>query len=129
MTLIGQGVMNSGDNCISPSCADDILIGVNTNCVLSADNTNNEFDLCAATGSTPLMRGSLAATALALTVNGTLATAGYTVSTLPASAPQAVVGAHAYVTDALSCTFLAGLTGGGSAFCPVVYNGTAWIGG
>lgn len=51
-------------------------------------------------------------------------TKGYTVSTLPAG----VVGMTAYVIDATSCTFLGTLTGGGSAYCPVTYNGTAWVG-
>jgi hypothetical protein len=50
---------------------------------------------------------------------------GYTVSTLPAASE----GALAYVTDAVACTFLATLTGGGSTVCPVFYNGTAWVGG
>jgi hypothetical protein len=49
---------------------------------------------------------------------------GYTVSTLPAGN----TGDNAYVTDAVACTFLATLTGGGSTVCPVFYNGTAWVG-
>lgn len=135
VTAIGEGVLCGSvcgapnDSCLSPSCTFDILIGVGDNCVLSADNISNEFDLCAASGATPLLRGSLDASKLSLQVNGTVATAGYTVATLPAAAPQAVIGARAYVTDALACTFLATLTGGGSAFCPVVYNGSAWIAG
>lgn len=48
----------------------------------------------------------------------------YTVATLPA-APGA--GAHAYVGDATACSFGGSLTGGGSIFCPVSYNGSAWI--
>ena len=55
-----------------------------------------------------------------------IATPGYTVSTLPSGMPT---GARAYVTDANTCTFLGALTGGGSTFCPVVYNGSAWVGG
>lgn len=51
---------------------------------------------------------------------------GYTVAALPASPPT---GSIAYVTDAIACTFLASLTGGGSTFCPVSYNGSAWVGG
>lgn len=51
---------------------------------------------------------------------------GYTVSTLPASPPK---GSIAYVTDAVTCTFLGALTGGGSTYCPVSYNGSAWTGG
>lgn len=135
LTVLGEGVLcgslcgGPNDSCISPSCSFDILIGVGANCALSADNVNNEFDVCAASGSTPLMRGSLDASKLTLQVNGTLSTAGYTVATLPAAAPQAVIGARAYVTDALACTFLGALTGGGSTFCPVEYNGSAWIAG
>jgi hypothetical protein len=49
---------------------------------------------------------------------------GYTVATLPASPGT---GAMAYVTDAVACTFLAGITGGAATFCPVIYNGTAWV--
>jgi hypothetical protein len=49
----------------------------------------------------------------------------YTVSTLPSG----YKGARAYVTDATSCTFLGSLTGGSSTFCPVIYNGSAWVGG
>lgn len=50
----------------------------------------------------------------------------YTVAKLPAGT---VTGSRASVTDATSCTFMGTLTGGGSTFCPVVYNGTAWVGG
>lgn len=57
---------------------------------------------------------------------GTAILSGYTVSTLPASP---TTGAQAYVTDAVACTFLASVTGGGSAFCPVIWNGSAWQGG
>lgn len=51
---------------------------------------------------------------------------GFTVSTLPASPPT---GSYAYVTDAVACTFLSSLTGGGSTFCPVNFNGASWVGG
>ena len=50
---------------------------------------------------------------------------GYTVLTLPAG----VKGQRAYVTDAISCPFLGAVTGGGSTFCPVVFNGSEWVGG
>jgi hypothetical protein len=50
---------------------------------------------------------------------------GYTVLTLPAG----VKGQRAYVTDAISCLFLGAVTGGGSTFCPVVFNGSEWVGG
>lgn len=50
---------------------------------------------------------------------------GYTVATLPAG----VTGARAHVTDAVACTFMGALTGGGAVVCPVFYNGSAWVGG
>ncbi|MDE2102987.1 MAG: hypothetical protein KGL39_37430 [Patescibacteria group bacterium] len=56
---------------------------------------------------------------------GTIKTRGYTVGTLPSG----VIGMHAYVTDATSCTFLGALTGGGSTVCPVFFDGTSWKGG
>lgn len=56
----------------------------------------------------------------------TVITKSYTVAGLPASPGT---GARAQVTDATSCTFLGTLTGGGSTFCPSVYNGATWIGG
>lgn len=59
-----------------------------------------------------------------VTLNTPIKRKGYTVSTLPTGS----VGDAAYVTDAVVCTFLATLTGGGSAWCPVGFNGTAWVG-
>ena len=58
-------------------------------------------------------------------VTGTLALEleGYTVATLPAG----TLGDRAYVTDAVSPTFLGTLTGGGSVKCPVFFNGTSWV--
>ena len=48
-----------------------------------------------------------------------------TVSALPAG----VAGAQAVVSDALTCTLNGALTGGHSTYCPVYYNGSAWVGG
>jgi hypothetical protein len=48
---------------------------------------------------------------------------GYTVATLPAG----TVGDTAYVTDALTPTFLVAAVGGGAVVSPVFYNGAAWI--
>ncbi len=61
-----------------------------------------------------------------LTATGTIKLAGFTVAGLPGSP---TTGMQAYVTDAVACTFLATVTGGGSAFCPVIWNGSAWQGG
>jgi hypothetical protein len=51
---------------------------------------------------------------------------GYLVSALPATA---VAGTRVHVTDAVSCTFGATPTGGGSVFCPVVRTDAAWVAG
>lgn len=58
--------------------------------------------------------------------SGPVKPGGYTVKTLPV-APG--TGARAYVTDAVTCTFGGELKGGGSAYCPVTFNGMAWQGG
>jgi hypothetical protein len=58
-----------------------------------------------------------------LDVYGTIKTLGYTVATLPTG----VVGARAYVTDALTPTFGATVVTGGAVTIPVFYNGTNWI--
>ena len=54
-----------------------------------------------------------------------IGTPGYTVSALP----RGTRGQRAYVIDSRSCSFLGPPTGGGSTFCPVIYNGSAWVGG
>ena len=48
---------------------------------------------------------------------------GYTVATLPTG----VTGNTAYVTDALTPTYLGTAVGGGAVICKVFYNGTNWI--
>jgi len=58
-----------------------------------------------------------------LDVAGTIKTLGYTVATLPTG----VVGARAYVTDALTPVFGATVVTGGAVTIPVFYNGTNWI--
>lgn len=63
-----------------------------------------------------------------LDVNGIIRTAGYTVAGLPA-ASSSLKGAIAYVTDALTPSFLTIVVGGGSTVTPVFCNGTNWVGG
>lgn len=58
-----------------------------------------------------------------LLVSGTVNTGGYTVATLPAG----VIGARAYVTNALAPAFGAVVAGGGAVTIPVFYNGANWI--
>lgn len=58
-----------------------------------------------------------------LDVDGVIRTKGFKVEDLPVG----VLGALAYVTDALSPAYLTPVVGGGSIKCPVFYNGTAWV--
>ena len=58
-----------------------------------------------------------------LKVNGVVKLKNYTVSTLPAGTQ----GDTAYVTDALTPTYLTAVVGGGSVICPVFHNGTTWV--
>jgi len=58
-----------------------------------------------------------------LDVAGTIKTLGYTVAALPTG----VVGARAYVTNALAPTYGATVVAGGAVTIPVFYNGTNWI--
>ena len=62
-------------------------------------------------------------TTTGLAVVGTVKTSGYTVAGLPAG----VVGARAYVTNALTPVFGAAVVGGGAVTIPVFYDGTNWI--
>lgn len=52
-----------------------------------------------------------------------LSTNGYTVSTLP----EGTIGLRSYVSDALTPSYLAVVTGGGAVTCPVFYDGTNWV--
>jgi len=58
-----------------------------------------------------------------LDVSGLGRFGGYTVATLPAG----VVGAKAYVTNALAPVFGSTVSGGGAVTVPVFYNGSNWI--
>jgi hypothetical protein len=58
-----------------------------------------------------------------LDASGPIRAGGYTVATLPTG----VVGARAYVTDAVTAVFMATPTGGGSVKTPVFFNGSVWV--
>lgn len=60
--------------------------------------------------------------------NAYMQTGGYTVATLPTPS-SANKGAIAYVTDALTPSFLTIVVGGGTTITPVFCNGTNWVGG
>lgn len=49
---------------------------------------------------------------------------GYLTTDLPSTA---VIGQKAYVTDADTPAYLQIVVGGGSDFCPVIYDGTNWL--
>lgn len=61
--------------------------------------------------------------AVKLDVDGPIRAKGYTVATLPAG----VQGMIAFVTNALTPTFLTTVVGGGTVITPVFYNGTNWV--
>jgi hypothetical protein len=141
--LAGYGITTGSNNlCLGNSACDNSFVlttGSNNivieagpagtaDCSMSASNVNNEFDLCG-NGSDflPIERCNITSLALGnCQYNVPLAPGIYTVGTLPATS---LTGARASVTDALVCTFLATPTAGGSAFCPVVYTGSGWVGG
>jgi hypothetical protein len=60
-----------------------------------------------------------------LNVSGPVTIHNYTVETLPTGS----VGMRASVSDANICGFNSYVAGGGSLFCPVIYNGSGWVGG
>lgn len=86
--------------------------------------TSGSTQHTASTGLTLSNVGTSGTAAHRATFAGTVATAGYTVATLPAAG---TAGRRAYVTDATAPTYLGALTGGGSVVCPVFDNGTAWV--
>jgi len=71
---------------------------------------------------TPAVSGWTSNTSIAATY---FKTTVYTVATLPTTG--VVAGTYASVSDAVAPTYLVTVIGGGSVFCPVVYNGTTWV--
>ena len=80
------------------------------------------FSTRAAATSAPVEALRITSTQKVVAAN-TIATAGYTVATLPAG----TVGDRAYVTDALAPAYGVAVAGGGAVTIPVFYNGAAWI--
>jgi hypothetical protein len=110
-----------------------VLRGDGTNFVdaalACADLSNGATGCSTATGTSgatiPLLNGTN--TWSGVNTFPTNNTTGYTVATLPTG----VTGARTFVTNTVACTFLGALVdaGGGGVFCPVIYNGSAWVGG
>jgi len=102
----------------------DITSGTGRWNFYAAGTANNAF-----AGNTRL--GGVTAPTVACDVTGaiqateTIKSGSYTVATLPAGAS----GQRAFVTDALTPTFLGALTGGGDVVCPAFHSGTAWVAG
>lgn len=106
-------------------------LSLGTSYVSTAAPTNGAIiqgNVAIGSSATPRNSSALDVTGI-INAGGVIIRNAYTVSTLPSTAGAGkVTGAMAYVTDAVACTFLATLTGGGSTYCPVGYNGTAWVG-
>jgi len=91
--------------------------------------TYNDADGSAATymdttvSSVGLITLTAVGSAPAFAFNSTVRLKGYTVATLPAG----TVGDTAYVTNALSPTFLTVLVGGGTVTTTCFFNGTNWV--
>jgi hypothetical protein len=80
-----------------------------------------EFD-----GNTTIGKGADTVTVNSyLNVTGPVTIQTYTVSTLPTGS----IGMRASVTDAVTCGFNVYVSGGGSIFCPVIFNGSGWVAG
>jgi hypothetical protein len=131
----------------SPSVTGVMTIGgagnPSTGLIVSSDNTNNTsfevintssgghayFGLSTGSANHPgsfyFYDATANATSLSISPAGSvILSPGFAVGSLPPGFP----GAHAFVTDAMTCTFGAPLTGGGGLYCPVFY-GVSWLGG
>jgi hypothetical protein len=105
----------------------------------TVSQTTNIQGGATASGSTKTINigtGGLSGSTTAITIGSTFGTsinlnapirvAAYTVATLPTAG---TAGRRAYVTDALTPTFLTALVGGGAVRCPAFDNGTTWVAG
>lgn len=123
-----------GATCAIALCVQGIQ-GDNIATFTATTSEANFFDFTGGitgTGPTILATGTDTNVGLNIAVKGTgtinakapFVLKAFTVATLPTG----TTGATAYVSDAIACTFMATLTGGGAVACPVFYNGTAWVG-
>ena len=120
-TIIGSQAGNSYSD-----ISGNVFIGYGAGALESG---SNRLIIANSLTTTPLIYGDFSTSSL--TINGNLLAVGiiqlngYTVSTLPAG----ITGMTAYVTDALTPSFGAALTGGGSVVTKAFFNGTNWIAG
>jgi len=92
-------------------------INMSTNNVLIGTTTDSGI-----AGDKLQVSGAISTTST-IKAGATVRLKNYTVATLPTG----VQGDTAYVTDALTPTYLGVLVGGGTVVTPVFFNGTAWI--
>lgn len=118
-STVGSSLIGISDN----ANKDIIIKGLNDyGAVLSTTSLS-----AVRTFSYPNSSGVLALTSNPSPISATLlATNSYTVSTLP-SPPSTGAGTMAYVTDALTPSYLVTVVGGGSVVTPVFYNGASWV--
>lgn len=121
-TLIGPFV---GGTCATSQNV--ILLGTSNNTDCSAGSESNAIHIGAGANDIMYTTGTNTAATSMTKFAGVVAptSAGYTVSTLPACSAT-YKGGWAYVTDALTPTYNAALTGGSSTIVPVFCNGTTW---
>ena len=87
--------------------------------IFTNNSSNLEFYSYGTSSAVMTLTRATGAATFAQTIN----TGGYTVATLPTG----VLGARAYVTNALAPTWGAAVVGGGTVKVPVFYDGTNWI--
>jgi parallel beta-helix repeat protein len=102
----------------------------NSNIVLlnNVAKQNSTLDYTGSLGSGSVGMGNITTTGYDMNYSGVYGSnlkGNYTVATLPFGNP----GDRAFVTDAVSPTFLGTLTGGGTVQTPVFHNATAWVAG
>lgn len=108
--------LNSLNNLLfSTAGVEKARIATNGNLLLGSSTDNGALDKLQVTGTL--------ATTSTIKAGATVRLKNYTVATLPAG----VQGDTAYVTDALTPTYLGMLVGGGAVVAPVFYNGTIWV--
>lgn len=122
---MGHRFGSASGSCTSPTNTNENIYLYNSSssnfAAIAVDSSGN---VCIVNGtSSPASRVTFD-TLGASNFKGPVVLKGYTVAGLPAG----VLGATAFVTDAVACTFLTTVTGGGAVNCPVFYDGTTWKG-
>lgn len=125
----GSYAVNVGIGVTSPSAKTHIL-GTSEQLRLAYDVSNYISFLVTSVGKLTISstgtNGDIALTPSgtgAILLSARIRLKGYTVATLPTGTQ----GDTAYVTDALTPTFLTTVVGGGASVSPVFYNGSAWV--